>query len=638
VKEVKEVKPAREEVRQTAASIEERAEEQTPQAPASQERLRRSGESRNKTPVFEPGFVGLMVSPDPPHAVSAVHDLVDTNGVVQGAPGYQNERVDAGDFIMSINNHDVRRLSVDDLHELLYGEFHSAVEIVLQRKETMAVYTVKVLRHLKHEYSKPPVVGTPGAASSSDWADPELTTRVKMEPRQPKSSLHTAVQETGSPVPLIVSNQGPPMTSPPEANSNSPHHSMGAFEAAALPDPVQLTMTLGMTFHETGEEGSSKREAFKLDLANDLAKASGLPAENFKISKLSAGSVIVDLDILPDPLGIAPAPSVVARDLEKQAADPNSPLRSGKLTSQTKGIQVLSLQPASGAPPPPPTQRIVQEAGSPVPPFESLPAPPIPSEPPTAKELSKEEVAIQPQPSQIEAEVAAPATSPVPKSINDEPNPSRTSSSALPLPTVKDMVTEQPQQKESEAAFVTGSTSIVPNSVTPVKSITEVHGATGTGRGRPGLLFYPNADHCLVINDVIVGTHAAESGIEIGDFIVKVQGESIEGQPVDVVMEAFAGPMGSELTVTVRKHLSDKKVRFILIRDLQVASQHPAAIALPRSLSGSCTLSLPKKGSSTPRNLPTKDTDEGSSEMPRAVPGVGVRVYTYAYIYMYVCF
>jgi len=119
-----------------------------------------------------------------------------------------------------------------------------------------------------------------------------------------------------------------------------------------LPAPVQLTMTLSMSFHETGQEGSSKREAFKRDVANDLAKASGLPAENFKITKLSAGSVIVHIDIMhidimhidimTDPLSIAPAPSAVARDLEQQAADPNSPLRSGKLTSKTKGIQVLS--------------------------------------------------------------------------------------------------------------------------------------------------------------------------------------------------------------------------------------------------------------------------------------------------------
>ena len=39
--------------------------------------------------------------------------------------------------------------------------------------------------------------------------------------------------------------------------------------------------------------------------------------------------------------GIAPAPATIARDLEMQAADQNSPLRLGKLTSYTKGIQVF---------------------------------------------------------------------------------------------------------------------------------------------------------------------------------------------------------------------------------------------------------------------------------------------------------
>jgi hypothetical protein len=116
-------------------------------------------------------------------------------------------------------------------------------------------------------------------------------------------------------------------------------------QASASLASVQLTMTLGISFHEVGNVGSAKREAFKRDVADDLAKASGLPAENFKITKLSAGSVIVDIDIMPDPLGIASDPSTIARDLEKQVADPNSPLRLGKLTRQTKGIQVLCPQP-----------------------------------------------------------------------------------------------------------------------------------------------------------------------------------------------------------------------------------------------------------------------------------------------------
>ena len=121
----------------------------------------------------------------------------------------------------------------------------------------------------------------------------------------------------------------------------------GPREVAALPEPVQLTMTLGMDFDQAGEEGSAEREAFKRDVAADLAKASGLPPDNFQITKISAGSVILDMDIMPDPLGVAPAPSAIALDLEKQAADPNSPLRSGKLTSHTKGIKVLSSPPSN---------------------------------------------------------------------------------------------------------------------------------------------------------------------------------------------------------------------------------------------------------------------------------------------------
>jgi len=153
------------------------------------------------------------------------------------------------------------------------------------------------------------------------------------------------------PSPTPMCDTMSPRTLPSTRPSQYPQLVAQDFPSAE-PALVQLTMTLGMSFHETGEEGSSKREAFKRDVANDLAKASGFPAENFKITKLSAGSVIVEIDILPDSLSIAPAPSAVARDLEQQAADPNSPLRSGKLTSQTQGIQVKvrSLQPPPAAP------------------------------------------------------------------------------------------------------------------------------------------------------------------------------------------------------------------------------------------------------------------------------------------------
>ena len=69
-------------------------------------------------------------------------------------------------------------------------------------------------------------------------------------------------------------------------------------------------ITLGISFHEAGEAGSAMREAFMRDVADDLAKASGLLAENFKIinkiMKLLAGSVLVYMYIMPDSQGIAP--------------------------------------------------------------------------------------------------------------------------------------------------------------------------------------------------------------------------------------------------------------------------------------------------------------------------------------------
>jgi C-terminal processing protease CtpA/Prc len=100
------------------------------------------------------GFIGLVVTQQPPHAVEEIHDLVDMHGKLQGSAGYQNEQVEIGDLIMAINGEDVRNLSVDDVHGLLRGELHSCVDIMLQRKRNMAIYSVRVLRHRAHEFER----------------------------------------------------------------------------------------------------------------------------------------------------------------------------------------------------------------------------------------------------------------------------------------------------------------------------------------------------------------------------------------------------------------------------------------------------------------------------------------------------
>jgi len=111
--------------------------------------------------------------------------------------------------------------------------------------------------------------------------------------------------------------------------------------AAAVENlPVQLVMTLGLDFGMAGSEGSDTREKFKRDVAQDLATASGLAAANFNIKHVSAGSFVLEMEVLPDPLAPG-AHFLAAQDLANQAEDTSSKLRSGKLTSHAIGVVVI---------------------------------------------------------------------------------------------------------------------------------------------------------------------------------------------------------------------------------------------------------------------------------------------------------
>jgi len=106
-----------------------------------------------------------------------------------------------------------------------------------------------------------------------------------------------------------------------------------------MPKPAQLTMTLGLDFSTIGTEGSQEREGFKRNAAIELAAASDLPASSFHIRSVSRGSVILDVEITPELSG--PEPSLIAADLEMQAGNPSSKLRSGKITGTVKDIAIF---------------------------------------------------------------------------------------------------------------------------------------------------------------------------------------------------------------------------------------------------------------------------------------------------------
>jgi len=111
---------------------------------------------------------------------------------------------------------------------------------------------------------------------------------------------------------------------------------------------VKVSITLDLDFDAVvGEPGSEQQSFFTKVIKDDFAKASagmvaltragkddGAPI--FEISNLQAGSVTFDLEISSDLAGVGPKPSVVLENIKKQACDPGSTLRSGKLTKAIK--------------------------------------------------------------------------------------------------------------------------------------------------------------------------------------------------------------------------------------------------------------------------------------------------------------
>ena len=65
----------------------------------------------------------------------------------------------------------------------------------------------------------------------------------------------------------------------------------------------------------------------------------------------------------------------------------------------------------------------------------------------------------------------------------------------------------------------------------------------------------------------IDGTPADEAGIEAGDFITHVDGDSILGLTLDAAVELMRGPVGSEIVITVVREGEDEPFDVSIIRD-----------------------------------------------------------------------
>ncbi len=63
------------------------------------------------------------------------------------------------------------------------------------------------------------------------------------------------------------------------------------------------------------------------------------------------------------------------------------------------------------------------------------------------------------------------------------------------------------------------------------------------------------------------GTPAAKAGIEAGDFITQVNGESLLGLTLDQAVDLMRGPVGSEITITIVREGRDEPFDVTIVRD-----------------------------------------------------------------------
>jgi len=62
-------------------------------------------------------------------------------------------------------------------------------------------------------------------------------------------------------------------------------------------------------------------------------------------------------------------------------------------------------------------------------------------------------------------------------------------------------------------------------------------------------------------------TPAAEAGVEPGDFITHVDGESLLGLTLDEAVQLMRGPVGSEIVITVVRESESEPFDIKIIRD-----------------------------------------------------------------------
>lgn len=142
---------------------------------------------------------------------------------------------------------------------------------------------------------------------------------------------------------------------------------------------------------------------------------------------------------------------------------------------------------------------------------------------------------------------------------------------------IRSQYVEEVESKELIEAAINGMlTSLDPHSsYLPPEDYADMREQTRGEFGGLGIEVTQEEGFVKVVSP-IDGTPAAEAGVQAGDFITHVNGESLLGLTLDDAVNLMRGPVGSEIIITIAREGKDEPFDVSIIRDtIKVAAVKP---------------------------------------------------------------
>ena len=72
---------------------------------------------------------------------------------------------------------------------------------------------------------------------------------------------------------------------------------------------------------------------------------------------------------------------------------------------------------------------------------------------------------------------------------------------------------------------------------------------------------------------------ATREGVKAGDYIIKIDGEQVQGKSLNEAVDLMRGPVGSDIEITVRRIGEKKSLTFNITREIIKIASAPTLLA-----------------------------------------------------------